>query len=43
MDPTPSMEPTADPNFARRPEALLDAGETPVNVDGPIAVDDFSV
>ncbi|KAJ5100323.1 hypothetical protein N7456_006375 [Penicillium angulare] len=35
------MEPTADPAVARRPEALLNAGEAPVNTQGPIVVDDF--
>lgn len=36
-----TMEPASAPNDPRRPEALLDAGETTLNIEGPVAVDDF--
>lgn len=36
------MEPASAPNDPRRPEALLDAGETTLNIEGPVAVDDFA-
>ncbi|KAJ5913420.1 hypothetical protein N7504_002303 [Penicillium tannophilum] len=36
------MEPASAPNDPRRPEALLDDGETTLNIEGPVAVDDFA-
>ncbi|KAJ5736383.1 uncharacterized protein N7483_001508 [Penicillium malachiteum] len=35
------MEPTADPNVSRRPEELLDDGETAINAQRPIIIDNF--